>query len=86
MFSDNIFDAKMAILSSLRIDNAYPEIYDADAVINMLAHLNMVMLLSDQREPDLAMTEARKLELYAIALINATEEYNTRMIDGYETD
>lgn len=86
MFSDDIFSAKMVLLNRLRIDNAYPEIYDSVIVINLLTEMNMVMMLSDLKEPGVEMSEARKIELYEIARRNANAEYAIRMVDGYESD
>ena len=86
MFSDSLFNAKMTLLSSIRPNIAYPDIYDPDIVINMLVHINVLILLSDMQEPGVIMSDTRKDELLEIARVNANHEYAMRMSGDYGSD
>lgn len=86
MFSDDIFNAKSSILHSIRIDNAYEEIYSKQHVINMLTRMNLLILISDHQQPGEIMTDQEKNRLLDYARQMATYEYESRMVDGYESE
>lgn len=79
MFSDIVFDAIQDILERLEPDYCYPEVYDKEAVISMLASMYYVIALSDAAFPNDDLTSERKKELKQISRNRAEEEYNKRM-------
>jgi len=79
MFSDECFNALNFLLDNISPDNSYTDVYDASAVVDMIASLLYLQLLSDQREPFVDMTDAKKNYLRGIANTRALIEYHNRM-------
>lgn len=74
MFSDSVFDAMFNLLKECKPDYAYPEVYNREAVIDMLTHMRYVILLSDNKK----FAERKPLAMYNCRLA-ATKDYDKAM-------